>query len=72
MMVNENSILNPNKTHLNTVDNIHSAEILKPIIKMFRPILAHIMPDRPSTKKILYVNHYKSPCIIEVLGGNGK
>ena len=30
--------------------------------EMLPPILVHIMPYRPSTKEILYVNHYESPC----------
>ena len=26
-------------------------------------LLAHLMPYRLSTKKMLYVNHYETPCI---------
>ena len=32
--------------------------------EILQPILAHIMPYRPSTKQILYVNHYETPCTI--------
>ena len=31
------------------------------------PILAHIMPYRPSTKQILYLNHFESSCTLMYL-----
>ena len=30
--------------------------------KILPPILDHIKPYRPSTKQLLYVNHYETPC----------